>query len=151
MTRDCSLNPPKNTSSEHVVYKYCFECQNKNKKQFLYTTCRELVFFKLSTTFKSFGSDSDTKIGPWFRILIPNPFIHYHLDPLTPLTPLAPLAPWFWRPLLDSVFPFNCLAPSKALPEPAIDIIVMFLANVVWKEVAWKSFLMEPLIVVRTT
>ena len=30
MTRDCSLNPQKNTSSEHVVYKYCFECQNKN-------------------------------------------------------------------------------------------------------------------------
>ena len=30
MTRDCSLNSPKNTSSEHVVYKYCFECQNKN-------------------------------------------------------------------------------------------------------------------------
>ena len=25
------MNPPKNTSSEHVVYKYCFECQNKNK------------------------------------------------------------------------------------------------------------------------
>ena len=25
---------------------YCFECQNKNKKkQFLYTTCSELVFF----------------------------------------------------------------------------------------------------------
>ena len=21
----------KNTSSQHVVYKYCFECQNKNK------------------------------------------------------------------------------------------------------------------------
>ena len=32
MTRDCSLNSPKNTKSEHVVYKYCFECQNKNKK-----------------------------------------------------------------------------------------------------------------------
>ena len=32
MTRDCLLNPPKNTSSEHDVYKYCFECQNKNKK-----------------------------------------------------------------------------------------------------------------------
>ena len=30
MTRDCSLNYKKNTSSEHVVYKYCFECQNKN-------------------------------------------------------------------------------------------------------------------------
>ena len=28
-----SLNPPKNTSSEHVAYKYCFECQNKNKKK----------------------------------------------------------------------------------------------------------------------
>ena len=26
------------------VYKYCFECQNK-KKQFLYTTCSELVLF----------------------------------------------------------------------------------------------------------
>ena len=24
MTRDCSLNSPKNTSSEHVVYKNCF-------------------------------------------------------------------------------------------------------------------------------
>ena len=34
----------KNTSSEHVEYKYCFECQNKNKKQFLYTTCSKLVF-----------------------------------------------------------------------------------------------------------
>ena len=32
MTKGCSLNSPKNTSSEHVVYKYCFECQNKNKK-----------------------------------------------------------------------------------------------------------------------
>ena len=41
----CLLNPPKNTSSEHVVYKYCFECQNKKKKQFLYTTCSKLVFF----------------------------------------------------------------------------------------------------------
>ena len=34
---------PENTSSEHVVYKYCFECQNK--KTFLCTTCSELVFF----------------------------------------------------------------------------------------------------------
>ena len=31
MMRDCSLNSPKNTSLKHVVYKYCFECQNKNK------------------------------------------------------------------------------------------------------------------------
>ena len=45
MTRDCSLNSLKNTSSEHIVYKYCFERQNK--KQFLYyTTCSELVFFR---------------------------------------------------------------------------------------------------------
>ena len=34
---------PEITSSEHVVCKYCFECQNK--KQFLYTSCCELVFF----------------------------------------------------------------------------------------------------------
>ena len=32
-------------TSEHVVYKNCFQCQNKNIKQFLYTTCSELVFF----------------------------------------------------------------------------------------------------------
>ena len=32
MTRDCSLNSQKSTSSRHVVYKYCFECQNKNKR-----------------------------------------------------------------------------------------------------------------------
>ena len=31
MTRDCSLNSPKNTSSQHVVYKYCFECEKQNR------------------------------------------------------------------------------------------------------------------------
>ena len=41
-TRDSSLNYKKNTGSGHVVYKYCFECQNKTKKKFLYTTCFEL-------------------------------------------------------------------------------------------------------------
>ena len=45
MMRDCSLNSLKHTSSEHVVYKYCLECQNINKKLILYTTCSELVFF----------------------------------------------------------------------------------------------------------
>ena len=42
---DLQLQYKKNASSEHVVYKNCFECQNKNKKQFLYTACSELVFF----------------------------------------------------------------------------------------------------------
>ena len=36
MARDCSLIPPKNTSLEHVVYKYCFECKNKNKNIFVH-------------------------------------------------------------------------------------------------------------------
>ena len=31
------------TSSEHDVYINCSECQNKNRKQFVYTTCSELV------------------------------------------------------------------------------------------------------------
>ena len=35
----------KTTSSVHVVYINCSECQNKNKKQFVYTTCTELVVF----------------------------------------------------------------------------------------------------------
>ena len=30
---DLKLQYKKNTSSEHVVYKNCFECPNKNKKQ----------------------------------------------------------------------------------------------------------------------
>ena len=33
------------TSSEHVVYINCSECQTKNQKQFVYTTCSELVIF----------------------------------------------------------------------------------------------------------
>ena len=33
------------TSSEHAVYINCSECQNKNKKQFVYATCSELVVF----------------------------------------------------------------------------------------------------------
>ena len=33
MTRDFSLNSPKNTSSQHDEYKYCFECQNKTKQK----------------------------------------------------------------------------------------------------------------------
>ena len=33
MAKDCSLNSPKNTSSEYVVYKYCFKRQNKSNKQ----------------------------------------------------------------------------------------------------------------------
>ena len=49
MTRDCSLNSPKNTSSEHIVYKYCLNVKTlvktKTKKQILFTTCSELVFF----------------------------------------------------------------------------------------------------------
>ena len=32
MTRDCLLNSKKNTGWQYVVYKYCFECQNKNRK-----------------------------------------------------------------------------------------------------------------------
>ena len=35
----------KTTSSEHVVYINCSECQNKNEKQFVYTTSSELVVF----------------------------------------------------------------------------------------------------------
>ena len=32
-------------SSEHVVYINCFQCRYKNKEQFMYTTCSELVAF----------------------------------------------------------------------------------------------------------
>ena len=32
-------------SSEHVVYINCSECQNENKKYFVYTTCSGLAIF----------------------------------------------------------------------------------------------------------
>ena len=35
----------KTTGSVHGVYINCSECQNKNKKQLLYTTCTELAVF----------------------------------------------------------------------------------------------------------
>ena len=41
---DLPVQYMKTTSSEHVVYINCFECQNK-KKQFMYTACSELVVF----------------------------------------------------------------------------------------------------------
>ena len=46
MTRDCSLNSRKNKSSGHVVYKNCFLGFFWHSKQYLYTTCSELVFFR---------------------------------------------------------------------------------------------------------
>ena len=42
---DLRLQYEKNPSSEHAVYKNCFEYQNRNKKQFMYTTCSEPVVF----------------------------------------------------------------------------------------------------------
>ena len=42
---DLPVQYKKTTSSEHVVYINCFECQNKTNKQFMYTTCSELVVF----------------------------------------------------------------------------------------------------------
>ena len=40
---DLSVQYIKTTRSEHVVYINCSECQNK--KQFVYTTCSELLVF----------------------------------------------------------------------------------------------------------
>ena len=46
MTRDCSLSSPKNTSSQQLVYKNCFFLfLFWHSKQYLYTTCCQLVFF----------------------------------------------------------------------------------------------------------
>ena len=42
---DLPVQYMKTISAEHVVYIKCSQCQNKNKKQFVYTTCTELVVF----------------------------------------------------------------------------------------------------------
>ena len=42
---DLPVQYMKTTNSEHVVYINCSEYQNKNKKQFVYTTCSEFVVF----------------------------------------------------------------------------------------------------------
>ena len=69
----------KNISLEHVAYKNCFECQNKNKKQFLYPTSSELVFFSYWSRISmnnlssyceltdSRMSSSDTDLPVWFK------------------------------------------------------------------------------------
>ena len=49
-----NMNFPKNTSLEHVVYKYCFECQNK-KTNF----CTQLVLNLY------FSSNSMNKLLPY--------------------------------------------------------------------------------------
>ena len=41
---DSRLQYQKNTSSEHVVYKNCFECQNKNKNN-LFTQLVQNLYF----------------------------------------------------------------------------------------------------------
>ena len=46
---DLPVQHMKTTNSEHVVYINCSECQNKNKKQFVYTTCTELAIFIYGT------------------------------------------------------------------------------------------------------
>ena len=47
MTKDCLLKVQymKMARSEHVLNVNCSEYQNKSKKQFVYTTCSELVVF----------------------------------------------------------------------------------------------------------
>ena len=50
MTKDCSFNCKFSTlklQAQNMLFKYinCSECQKKNKKQFLYTTCSELAIF----------------------------------------------------------------------------------------------------------
>ena len=42
---DLPVQYMKTTCSEHVVNINCSGCQNKNKNQFVYTTCSELVVF----------------------------------------------------------------------------------------------------------
>ena len=42
---DLPVQYMKTTSSEYVLYINCSECQNKNKKQFVYTSCSELAVF----------------------------------------------------------------------------------------------------------
>ena len=66
---DYWLQYKKNTISEHVVYKNCFECQNKNKKQFLYATYSELVFFwvrsrKSMNNLLSYCGLTDARMNP---------------------------------------------------------------------------------------
>ena len=44
------------TTTEHVVYINCFECQNKNKTQkIMYITCSELVVFMYWTVISMYN------------------------------------------------------------------------------------------------
>ena len=63
MTRECSLNSKKNTSSEHVVNKYCFESQNKNKKTiFVHNMFWTCIFLGIQWTISCHISDTDLPV-----------------------------------------------------------------------------------------
>ena len=49
MIKECLLNCEFSTSSEHVAYINCYECQNKSNKQFVNTTSTELAIIKYWT------------------------------------------------------------------------------------------------------
>ena len=55
MIQNCSLNSPKNTSSQHVVYKYCFECQNKTKTIFVRNIMWTCIFRGIQWTISYCG------------------------------------------------------------------------------------------------
>ena len=85
MTRDCSLNYKKNTSSEHVVYKCCFECQiKKHCTQHVLNLwvnwCKNEGFWKRFTC-------NQNKKGPEIVVftnkdILRNPFVRTYCVPL---------------------------------------------------------------------
>ena len=64
MTRDCSLNYKKNTSSGHVLYKYCFECWNKNKQKHFCTQHVMNLYFSCNSmnNFSSYCGLTDARM-----------------------------------------------------------------------------------------
>ena len=76
MTRDCSLNSPKNTSSQHVVYKNCFFV--------IVLTCCNLVFFgefkeNLSSYCDSSMRTSEKDLHVLFTTCLSRENMHYEL------------------------------------------------------------------------
>ena len=60
---DLQLLTQKNTNSEHVVYKNCFECQNKNKTNFCTQHVLNLYFSRSMNNLSSYCGLTDSRMS----------------------------------------------------------------------------------------
>ena len=105
MTRDCSLNSPKNTSSQHVVYKNCFFL-------FLFWHSKQYLYWSIQYCFNK--DWALWRFAPYFMV-----FLFNSSDQMWyPILSRFWVARIFWHILTESGFdfdiPFSMTSRKKA-------------------------------------